>query len=280
MEKLHLGAKLQEHNDPIFGANDLPDYTPITIRKNFEYDQSLQERTRNGCVLYASIGVLSDIFEKDFTLEEILEIVDLAEEKYGWIESKGMWLHKGANCVRSWWNKNNPDRPVTNHQIEVGSDEYFELIEAGYPLMVGYYTNSKYYQDKKDWTIDDEYDDSIQKKYGHAVRQYRNNIIDNYKDKRKYNIYKNEHILELKKLGLWFTFAHALVPNYQFIEKRESAIKLTGIWDRLDSRMKRGVRNFINTDINGINQAYLYAQFLLGEVEVTRDNNWTLIIKE
>jgi hypothetical protein len=274
MSKLHLGARLEEHDELIFGANDLPDYTPITIEKHFEYDQSNQKRTRNACVLYASIGVLSDIFEKNFTLEEILEIVDLAEEKYGWVESKGMWLHKGANCVRSWWNTNNPDRPVTNHQITVGSDEYFELIENGYPLMVGYYTNSKYYQDKEEeGIINEEYDDTVQKKYGHAVRQYKKNIIDNYKDKRNYNIYKNEHILELKKLGLWFTFAHALVPNYQFIEKRESAIKIRAIWDRLDSRMKRGVRNFKETDKNGINQAYIYAQFLLGEVEVERDRD-------
>jgi len=207
MTEFYLGARLEESDQPMFGAKDLPDYMPITIRKHIEYDQSLQDRTRNGCVLYASIGVLSDIFEKEFSLEELLEIVDLAEKDYGWEESRGMWLHKGASCVRSWWNKNNPDRQVTNHQIEIGSDEYFELIEAGYPVMVGYFTNSKYYEDKEeDGTINQEYDDTVQKKYGHAVRQYKNKIIDNYKDKRKYNIYKNEHIIELKKLGLWFTF--------------------------------------------------------------------------
>jgi len=41
-----------------------------------------------------------------------------------------------------------------------------------------------------------------------------------------------------------------------------------GIWDKLDSRKRKAVLNFLKDE--PIDHGYIYARFLLGEVEIKR----------
>jgi hypothetical protein len=54
---------------------------PILYKKDeirFEYNQGNQDWSRNSCTIFAAIGMLSDLINYEFSLDEIKEVDELS----------------------------------------------------------------------------------------------------------------------------------------------------------------------------------------------------------
>lgn len=279
-KNFYTGAKIlskeKEEELLFFGSGDAPEDIKITVDKYREYNQSAQRRTRNACVLYASLGCLSDLFAYNFSKEEILEVVNLAEKHYGWKEDSGMYLHKGAACVVKWWNDKFPERPVTSFRTTLGSEEYGRRLKQGVSGLVGYKTNSKYYKDKEDdGVVNEDYTSLGKLKYWHAIRHtYEYKLIDNYKGKRNFNTYTNEQILNLKEKGVFFPSFFYFLPSDTYLRKRETAVKVYNLKKKLRHLQRRWIME--EMERNGVDSALVLATYM---VETTVNKNHEINIK-
>lgn len=215
-------------------AERLENVTPDT--PTYEYNQAAQRRTRNGCTNYMAIKMLSDLFQYEFSLEEILEIHDLAEKEYWWEESRGNWLHKAIDCARNWWNTKYPDRQVVSYSFPIVSRIGRKVLESGKTVGVGYLTSIDYYNDSQDdGEIDKSSFASSKKGGGHAVSYNGGDIIDNYVGRKRFNKYENKHLMKLSQEGTFFRnwyvfFKKNEVMEHINIPAAKVAYKL-GLWN-------------------------------------------------
>jgi hypothetical protein len=196
----------------------------IIIKENINqskywYNQSLQTRTRNACVLYANCWAVSDLTWYKFSESELLEIVDLAEKSYGWRETMWMTFHKWADCVRTWWNNKFKDNQLITFRLQIWDEKFYEALEKWHTLTVWYKTSRDYLIDsQEDWEI--QWEDFL-KNWGHLVRLYKKwdnfRIIDNYDWKKIYNDYINNKIEKLQKNGVYFISAYLYLYNNDYM---------------------------------------------------------------
>jgi hypothetical protein len=118
--------------------------------KSHYYNQRLQPRTRNACVLYSVAWTISDLTWYKFSLEELLEIVNIAEKEYWWREDFWMSLPRWVDCVRNWWNTKFPDNKLTSYRIYIGDEIYNKALSLWYTLSCSYLTSSWYYKDTEE----------------------------------------------------------------------------------------------------------------------------------
>lgn len=219
--------------------------TPLMIPRNENkvkhfYNQAAQTRTRNACGLYASAWVISDYTGFQFTTKQLLEIVALAEKNYGWKEDGGMWMSRAVDCVRTWWNLNNPDRELMTWNVRVGTEKYLEALQKGHSLAIGYNTGNEY-------TIDSQKDGIVEiETYrenggGHLVRcaydSWNFLIRDNYFGLKKFNSYANNKIEILRKN--WHFFPSAYIFLYK--DKRDVAAQEDRIAKEIEMKILQEV---------------------------------------
>jgi len=208
-------------NDYLFWSDN------ITINQNtnkdkYWYNQALQLRTRNACVIYWNCGVISDLTWYKFSEAEILEIVYLAEKSYGWSESWWMAFARWTDCVRNWWNKKFPDNKLITFRLDIWSEKFFEALDKWHSLTVWYKTSKDYLLDsQEDWEIQWE---DFKKNWWHLVRLYKkwNNlrIIDNYDWKKIYNDYINNKIEKLQKNWVYCISAYLYLFNNDYMSEQ------------------------------------------------------------
>lgn len=187
---------------------DIPKVTPLATDQF--YNQSAQARTRNACVLYWMALCVTRLTGHRFTLEELLSLVDFAEEKYGWREDRGMLFSAGANCMRTWWNARYPNK-LTSWRFRVDSREFEEAIEKGYSVAVWYNTTRGYLLDSQDnWNIDTIDPREYGKMGGgHLVSVIeKDTIADNYEGRKPRNVYTHKYIEDHLKAWYWFPSAY------------------------------------------------------------------------
>lgn len=196
-----------------------------TNKTKHYYNQGEIYRTRNACALYWSAWAISDLTWYKFTTTELLEIVDLAEKKYWWVETQGMYMSKAVDCLRNWWNIKNPNNKLITFRLEIWDEKFEEALDKNHSLVVWYKTSSEYYKDSQDdWKISKE---DFPKKWWHLVRTNFNNVIkidDNYFWKKKYNTYENEKLIKLKENWVFFNSAYLFLfekPAIKFAENSE-----------------------------------------------------------
>lgn len=199
----------------------------ITINQNtntikYEYNQSAQTRTRNACVLYWNCWAVSDLTWYNFSKAELLEIVELAEKKYGWSESWGMSFSRWTDCVRNWWNTKFPDKQLITFRLDIWSDKFFEALNKWHSLTIWYKTSKDYLIDsQEDWIIQWE---DFSKNWWHLVRVYKKwddlRIIDNYFWKKIYNDYINNKIEKLQKNWVYFISAYLYLYNNDYMSEQ------------------------------------------------------------
>jgi len=191
----------------------------VLIKQNSEkkhfYNQWAQPRTRNACVLYACVWAISDLTWYEFTLSELLEIVDIAEKDYWWQEDWGMYLPRWVDCVRNWWNKKFPDNKLTSYRLFIWDEIYKKALDLWYTLACSYLISSWYFIDSQDnWVINTNTSKDWDLKWWHAIRIIDpKTIADNYKWKKKYNVYENDKIEKFTQEAMFRKPAYLFIKN-------------------------------------------------------------------
>ena len=193
-----LGAGVQPTDYLIEGFEDK---LPVLYKQDdiiYEYNQYNQTWSTKSCTIFSAIGAISDLFNYEFSLDEIKQIDDksytLGRVKNGW-----WWVQTAVKLVADRWNEHHQDLgKVAYYLVDLSDNEKVqEILDKGYTLMTNYQWNSTYNKDYKAdlilngtkfWTST----------YGHAVNvrniKGKRSVKDSNKGK-EYNIYELEHKL-------------------------------------------------------------------------------------
>jgi len=202
---------IEEYNasDYTLDELDLP-----TARKNFwdnkhQYNQEFS--AKNGCVFYAGWWCIQDNYEDSMDNKKHLDALKKKAPDYWRDKDRGMYLYKGVDLVRDYWNDISNEEVVTL-RVGLGSTAFYEALEKGYSVHTGYQWDSEYNQDfKEDGDIDGTDFDA---NYWHSIRITTRNtdeyVVDNYQG-REYNIYKLEDLEGLIENDVYFNSGYIYI---------------------------------------------------------------------
>lgn len=174
----------------------------------FEYNQSQQEWSKKSCTIFSAIGAISDLFNYQFTLDEIKEIDDISYTR-GRFKNQGRRVQSAVKLVADRRNEHHSDLgKVAYYKIDTTNNELVDkILEKGYNIMTNLNGNTKYTLDYlKDAIVNDT--DFGSATYWHALNLVTVNlkkiwgkvcVKDNYKGrttnngKLDCNIYALEH---------------------------------------------------------------------------------------
>ena len=164
----------------------------------YEYNQYNQTWSKVSCTIFSAVGAISDLFNYEFSLEEIKQIDDLSYTK-GRVKNHWWWVQSAVKLVADRWNEHHKELgKVAYYLVDLSdNDKVKEILDKGYTIMTNYQWNSEYNKDYKAdlilngtkfWTST----------YGHAVNvrniKGKRSVKDSNKG-REYNIYELEHKL-------------------------------------------------------------------------------------
>ena len=188
----------------------------------YEYNQWNQERSRVSCTIFSAIGMLSDLINYEFNLNQIKEADDLSYDnpKYFHIRRRWEWWYvkDAVECVKDWYNSSELAKKywkVAFYRINKYDDEILEwVIDKLYTINWNHWLNSEYTKDKADWMID--WTDFWFQTSGHAVDIIRYNWQRSVKNSYKWvknNIYWLKHQLsKISNFGNFF-YVYTLVKE-------------------------------------------------------------------
>ena len=174
----------------------------------FEYNQSKQEWSKKSCTIFSAIGAISDLFNYQFTLDEIKEIDDISYT-WGRFKNQGRRVQSAVKLVADRRNEHHSDLgKVAYYKIDTTNNELVDkILEKGYNIMTNLNGNTKYTLDYlQDAIVNDT--DFGSATYWHALNLVTVNlkkiwgkvcVKDNYKGrttnngKLDCNIYALEH---------------------------------------------------------------------------------------
>lgn len=274
-------AILKEH-EFYLGAWDYDNLEECNITEIVELDQSKLESDKWKCCIFSSVGTLFDYYsgrgiEFPMDKEEFLRLCCNEAENYGWKDKKGMYLYRAIDLVRNVHNSISKNK-IVSLSVEVWSDYWYYVLDKGYSLATGVYASRDYLKDLRDNGIIDEVHDV--KGIWHSPRNQEKysvkfNIIDNYKDKLwDKNKYLNEHIEEMKELGTWFKYAYFFVFDDLTEDRLYYIAEIKKRLSGLRKNQKNRLREVIEKE--WIKSGYYFLRFMLGEIEITRNENWKI----
>lgn len=132
------------------------DLLPPLVKKDeirFEYNQYKNTWSYVSCTIFAAVGMISDLFNYQFTYDEIKEIDELSYTRW---RIRWQWwrVQSAVKLVADRWNEK-MDRKVSYYRIEKSNDEVIEhAIDKLYTLDWNLCPTHSYNQDKADWMID------------------------------------------------------------------------------------------------------------------------------
>lgn len=187
-----------------------------TIR--FDYNQWKQSRSKASCTIFSAIGAISDLWNYEFSLDEIKEYNDLSYTLWR-VQGKG-WYTKDAidMCVKKW-NKDHPDKPVAYYSFLSREDEKVnKIISKNYDLNISFnYT--------KDYVLDLNEDGAIDRAnrsesiIWHAVCQimkdWKKQVKDNYAGSKHQYYPVNVSNAELREAGILHTYAFVILKVWE-----------------------------------------------------------------
>lgn len=174
----------------------------------FEYNQANQDWSKKSCTVFSAIGAISDLFNYEFSLDEIKEIDDRSYSLWRFPNS-WWWVQSAVKLVADWWNEHHKDLwKVAYYKIDTTNNELVDkILDKGYNIMTNINGNTKYTLDYlKDAIVNDT--EFWASTYGHAINLVTINlkkidgkvcVKDNYKWrttnnwKLDCNIYVLEH---------------------------------------------------------------------------------------
>lgn len=218
-------------------CNGESDLLPTLYKKDeirFEYNQWNQEWSRNSCTIFAAIGMLSDLINYEFTLDQIKEVDDLSynNPKYHIRKKWDWWYVKDAvDLVADRYNNSKLSEKywkVAYYRISKYDDDIMEdVIDKLYTIDWNHWLNSSYTKDKADWMID--WTDFGYVTNWHSVdviqKTWQRSVKNSYKW-AKYNIYGLKNPLS-KITNFWpYFYVYTLVKDNALEEiKRLNELK-------------------------------------------------------
>lgn len=136
------------------------DLLPTLVKKDeirYEYNQWNQEWSKVSCTIFAAIGMLSDLINYEFSLNQIKEVDELSYSKWR-IRGKGRYVQSAVKLVAERYNNSELSKKygkVAYYRISKYDDELIEdVIGKLYTIDGNHWLDSRYTKDKKDWMID------------------------------------------------------------------------------------------------------------------------------
>lgn len=135
----------------------------------FEYNQAKQEWSKKSCTVFSAIGAISDLFNYEFSLDEIKEI---DERSYTLGRMRNSWrrVQSAVKLVADWWNEKHSDLgKVAYYKIDTTDNDLVDkILDKGYNIMTNLNWNTKYSLDYlKDAMVNDT--EFWTATYGHAI---------------------------------------------------------------------------------------------------------------
>lgn len=192
-----ISEQTSEHDFIVGADQDIP-----KAKKSYSGIQYNQKDVSSvSCTIHGAIGAVSDLTGYTYSLEERKalwdEAIALGASSIGW------YINKAVDLV-----KKRAKFDLQYHRVTLGSRPFFDALDKGYTIVVGYSGNTEYNMDRNDGVLDQvSFGDST---YAHCVRMTKSGrdyelIVDNY-DYRKSNTYKinKDNITELVSNGVFF----------------------------------------------------------------------------
>lgn len=141
-------------------CNGESDLIPTLYKKDeirYEYNQWNQSWSKNSCTIFAAIGMLSDLINYEFSLEQIKEVDELSYTKWR-IRWQWWYVQKAVKLVADRYNNSELSKKygkVAYYRLEKSNDSIIEdVIDKLYTIDWNHWLNSDYTKDRLDWMID------------------------------------------------------------------------------------------------------------------------------
>lgn len=165
----------------------------------FAYNQYNQAWSKKSCTIFSAIGAISDLYNYEFSLDEIKKIDDLSYSR-GRIKDNWWRVQAAVKLVADYWNEHHKDLwEVAYYRVEkADNDTINSILDKWYTLMTSFQGNFSYIKDyQADLVLNGT-------KFGtstfwHAINVRKINWKRCCKDSAKgtdHNVYELEHTLE------------------------------------------------------------------------------------
>jgi len=175
----------------------------------YEYNQWAQFETRNFCTVYSAVTELSFLFNREFSLTEILEIGNRMIKDWKLDPNYWAYLSDAIDYTRRWWNESFPENKVVSYQMDYTDIGLLTVLDdyIPRPTQLWYRTSTTLYNDTLDWIADKK---TYPQTGGHAVTRMQWEIVNNYKREWKLNRFQFTYMQDLIKNGIvfqkWYIF--------------------------------------------------------------------------
>lgn len=121
----------------------------------YEYNQGNQNWSKVSCTIFAAMGMVSDLMNYEFSLDELKEVDNLSYEKWR-IKGQGWYVKSAVDLVCKWWNEKHWDLwKIAYYRVSKYSDMVDKIIEKWYTMDTNYCPTVEYAKDYYlDWVLD------------------------------------------------------------------------------------------------------------------------------
>lgn len=157
--------------------------------KRFDYNQWKQNWSKKSCTIFAAIGAVSDLWNYEFSLDEIKEY-DTLSYQLGRVDGEWWYTKDAIDMVCKKWNKDHPDMLVVYYSIPAWNDEDVKkILDKNYDFNISFNYTQDYVKDLNDnWVINRA--NKWDRICWHAVCQINKDGYKNVKDNYAWSKYQ------------------------------------------------------------------------------------------
>ena len=206
----------EENTDYLLCDGDI-DTLPNLYKQNekrFEYNQANQSRSKVSCTIFSAMGMVSDLMDYEFSLDELKEVDELSYER-GRLRNHGWYVKNAVDLVCKWWNETHGDLwKIAYYRISKYSDKLDAILEKWYTLNGNCCPTGEYSADYRKDAVVDGCEFGVNQNW-HAIdliwNEWKRSVKDSYKGrktsdgKKDCNRYELKHkISEMTNYGNWY----------------------------------------------------------------------------
>ena len=205
----------------------------------FEYNQNKQDWSKKSCTIFSAIWAISDLFNYEFSLDEIEEIDQISYTR-GRFKNSGRRVQSAVKLVADWWNEHHADLwKVAYYKLDVTDDNLVKkIIDKWYTIMTNINWNGKYVMDYLADAVVNGTSFWVST-FGHALNvrsvKDKRSVKDSYKGrkcndwKKDCNIYELEHqIREISVFGTtWYIYTKVAEDALEEVKRLNEMKTLT-----------------------------------------------------
>lgn len=192
----------EEDTDYVLCSWDI-DLLPTLYQQDnirYQYNQQNQKWSQVSCTIFAAMGMVSDLMNYEFSLDELKEVDELSYEK-GRVRGKGWYVKSAVDLVRKRWNEKHRDLwMIAYYRVSKYNPDFDWILQKWYTLdgnmcPTGEFKKDVYTDAVLDWK------DFWKETNWHSLCAIWDNhraIKDNYKGRKTYDGTKDSNVYELK----------------------------------------------------------------------------------